>query len=111
MYDGLGQESEELLEADPFALQSVRNVDQGGVDELVRLVVAEGASGGDDFSDIGLPAGVGIEVEQSVEVFNLCNFEGGVFRHDVLRENLLLLILDDGLAVDSCHRYINSNII
>ena len=77
----------------------------------MRFIVAQGFCCGYDFSDVGLPAVIGVEVEESVEVFDLAELEAGVLGDDGLREDFFPLLFDNGLAVNRTHGYIESNII
>jgi len=100
-YNCLGEQRQECLEIDPLSFQRVGDLDQCLIDELVGFVVAEGFGGGDDLAHVGLPAVVGVEIEEGEEVFDLLEVEGGIGRDDGLGENGLAFVVDYGLAVDA----------
>ena len=99
----MSEHFQKLFETDPLSIELVSDVTQSLVDVLVSLVVTESLSSGNDFSHVGLSSVVCIEIEESVEVFDLLLVEGGVAGDDWLGPEFLALLFDNFLLVNRCH--------
>ena len=100
-----------MFESDPLSFECICNIDESVKNEFVGLVIAESLSSCYDLSDVCLSAIVGVQVEEGVEIFNLCKLEGRVLCDDGLCEDLFLFLLDNDFTVDGTHGYIENNII
>lgn len=110
LYDCLGQRGEEVLKPHPFSLKRVGDIDKRSVYKLMRLIVAQRASGGHNLPHISFSLVIGIEIEQREEVSDLRNIKGRVIDNDWFSKDGLSLVLDDGFPIDA-HGYIHRNII
>ena len=69
----------------------------------MSLVVAESLGSGNDFPHVSLSSVVCIEIEESVEVFDLLLIESGVASDDRFNPDFLALLFNNFLLVNRCH--------
>lgn len=109
-YNSFGQCGEEVLKTNPFSLKRVCDIDERLVNELMSLIVAQGASSRHDFPDISFPLVIGIQIKQGEEVSDLRYIKGRIIDNNRFGKDGLPLILNDGFPIDA-HGYIHFNII
>ena len=101
----MGEHFEESLKLDPFSVELIGNIAQRLIYVLVTLVVPQCFCSGDYLPDIGLSSVVGVEVEQSIEIFDLFEIEGRIGGDYRFSEDLLFFFLNQLFLVYRFHGY------
>jgi hypothetical protein len=76
--------SEELFEAYPLSVKCICNIEESVINELMSFIIAKSFGSCYNLSDVCLSAVISIQVEESIEIFNLRKFETGVLGNNRL---------------------------
>ena len=96
-YQFASETDQEILKANPLAVQFVGNGDHGFINYGVLLIEAKSLGSPDDIQQIALSSLIGVQIEEFKENPDFLYGEVGVFDDNILGEYGFLLLLNEFL--------------